>query len=81
MYIRNFKLTLIAGLSLAAVLVALPGAAQPQALETRAAKPQAMFGLFLDPHVEPELHFELDRGLEHAGRIDEVLRRLKEDGG
>jgi ribosome-binding factor A len=29
----------------------------------------------------PELHFELDRGLEHASRIDEVLRRLKEDGG
>jgi ribosome-binding factor A len=31
--------------------------------------------------TSPELHFELDRGLEHASRIDEVLRRLKEDGG
>jgi ribosome-binding factor A len=29
----------------------------------------------------PELHFELDRGLEHAARIDDVLRRLREDGG
>lgn len=29
----------------------------------------------------PELHFELDRGMEHALRIDEVLRRLKGDGG
>jgi len=29
----------------------------------------------------PELHFELDRGLEHAARIDEVLRKIKEDGG
>jgi hypothetical protein len=25
----------------------------------------------------PELHFELDRGLEHAQRIDQVLRDLK----
>jgi ribosome-binding factor A len=31
--------------------------------------------------TSPELRFELDRGLEHALRIDEVLRRLKEDGG
>ena len=31
--------------------------------------------------TSPELHFELDRGLEHALRIDEVLKRLKEDGG
>lgn len=29
----------------------------------------------------PELHFELDRGLEHAQRIDQVLRNLKEGGG
>jgi ribosome-binding factor A len=29
----------------------------------------------------PELHFELDRGLEHAQRIDQVLRNLKEGAG
>ncbi len=29
----------------------------------------------------PELHFELDRGIEHAARIDDVLRKLREDGG
>jgi ribosome-binding factor A len=34
----------------------------------------------LDLRTSPELHFELDRGLEHAQRIDEVLRRIKEDG-
>jgi ribosome-binding factor A len=34
----------------------------------------------LQLRTSPELHFELDRGLEHAVRIDEVLRRLKEDG-
>jgi ribosome-binding factor A len=31
--------------------------------------------------TSPELHFELDRGLAHALRIDEMLKRLKEDGG
>jgi ribosome-binding factor A len=35
----------------------------------------------LQLRTTPELHFELDRGMEHALRIDEVLRRLKEDGG
>jgi ribosome-binding factor A len=34
----------------------------------------------LELRTSPELHFELDRGLEHALRIDEVLRRIKEDG-
>src|SRR6266487_2681086 len=29
----------------------------------------------------PELHFELDRGLEHAQRIDQLLRDLKEGAG
>lgn len=29
----------------------------------------------------PELRFELDRGLEHAQRIDRVLKELKEDSG
>jgi ribosome-binding factor A len=31
--------------------------------------------------ITPELRFELDRGLEHALRIDRVLKRLKEDTG
>jgi ribosome-binding factor A len=28
--------------------------------------------------TNPELHFHLDRGLEHAQRIDQVLKELKE---
>lgn len=28
--------------------------------------------------TSPELHFHLDRGLEHAQRIDRVLKELKE---
>lgn len=35
----------------------------------------------LQLRTTPELHFDLDRGLEHSARIDEVLRKLKEDGG
>lgn len=30
--------------------------------------------------VTPDLHFELDKGLEHAQRIDRVLKELKENG-
>jgi len=35
----------------------------------------------LDLRTSPELHFELDRGLEHSLRIDQVLKQIKEDGG
>ena len=30
--------------------------------------------------TSPELHFRLDRGLEHAQRIERVLKELKESG-
>ena len=29
----------------------------------------------------PELHFQLDRGIEHGQRIDQVLKKLKEADG
>ena len=32
----------------------------------------------LDLRTAPELHFDLDRGLEHASRIDAILDELKE---
>lgn len=31
--------------------------------------------------VAPELHFQLDRGLEHAARIDRILDQLKHGDG
>ena len=31
--------------------------------------------------TSPELHFHLDRGLEHAQRIDQVLKTLRPEGG
>ena len=33
----------------------------------------------LSTHTIPELHFELDRGLEHAARINAVLADLKRE--
>jgi ribosome-binding factor A len=33
----------------------------------------------LTTRTVPELHFELDRGLEHAARINEVLASLKQE--
>ncbi len=41
-------------------------------LRTRVAKA-------LTTRTVPELHFELDRGLEHAARINEVLASLKRE--
>lgn len=41
-------------------------------LRTRVAKA-------LTTRTVPELHFELDRGLEHAARINEVLASLKQE--
>jgi ribosome-binding factor A len=35
----------------------------------------------LRTRVVPELHFELDRGLEHAARINAVLAELKREAG
>ncbi|HUL49055.1 MAG TPA: 30S ribosome-binding factor RbfA [Gemmatimonadales bacterium] len=35
----------------------------------------------LSLRTSPELRFEIDRGLDHARRIDAVLRELKEDQG
>jgi ribosome-binding factor A len=34
----------------------------------------------LDLRVTPELRFELDRGLEHAQRIDALLDQIRHDG-
>jgi ribosome-binding factor A len=31
--------------------------------------------------TSPEIHFQLDRGLEHAQRINQVLKDLKEGDG
>ena len=34
----------------------------------------------LELRVTPELRFELDRGLQHAQRIDELLKQIRREG-
>ena len=72
-------------LSHARVMVSVPGEdpAKSRALEglqsaagflrSRAAKS-------LTTRSVPELHFELDRGLEHAARINELLNTIRREG-
>ncbi|HJR15487.1 MAG TPA: 30S ribosome-binding factor RbfA [Gemmatimonadales bacterium] len=72
-------------LSHARVLVSVPG--------EEAEKTRAMEGLHsaagflrsraaraLTTRSVPELHFELDRGLEHAARISELLNDIRREG-
>ena len=42
---------------------------------------RAQIAKVLTMRVTPELHFELDRGLEHAQHIDRLLKELKGHGG
>ena len=41
---------------------------------------RAQLSAELHLRTSPELHFHLDRGIEHAQRIDRVLKGLKETG-
>ena len=52
-----------------------------QGLESAAGFLRARLARAVRLRVSPELHFELDRGVEHALRIDRVLKGLKEDTG
>ena len=73
-------------LSLARVRVSVMGSEEEKAkslegLTSAARFLRAQLARELTLRVTPELRFELDRGLEHAQRIDRVLRDLKEDAG
>ena len=71
-------------LSHARVMVSVPGdeAEQARALEGL----QSAAGFLRSPaaralitRIVPELHFELDRGLEHAARINELLAGIRRE--
>ncbi|HEY8106299.1 MAG TPA: 30S ribosome-binding factor RbfA [Gemmatimonadales bacterium] len=71
-------------LSHARVLVAPAGddAAKERALEglrSAAGFLRAKVARSLSTHTVPELHIELDRGLEHAARINALLEGLKRE--
>jgi ribosome-binding factor A len=69
-------------LSHARVMVSVPGdeAAKARALEGLASAAgflRSRAARALTTRTVPELHFELDRGLEHASRINELLEGLR----
>lgn len=73
-------------LSHARVMVSVPGdeAAKTRALEgleSAAGFLRSRAARALTTRTVPELHFELDRGLEHALRINELLEGLRREAG
>jgi ribosome-binding factor A len=71
-------------LSHARVMVSVPGedADKTRALEglqSAAGFLRSRAARTLTTRTVPELHFELDRGLEHAARINELLNTLKRE--
>ncbi|HEY8257854.1 MAG TPA: 30S ribosome-binding factor RbfA [Gemmatimonadales bacterium] len=72
-------------LSHARVLVSVPGddatrARALEGLESAAGFLRSRAARALTTRTVPELHFELDRGLQHAARINELLDELRREG-
>ena len=72
-------------LSHAKVMVAVPGSEEDrqralEGLRSAAGFFRSRVAKALTTRVVPELHFELDRGIEHAARINELLEAVRRDG-
>jgi ribosome-binding factor A len=50
-----------------------------EGLQSAAGFLRGRVGRALSSRIVPELHFELDRGLEHAARINQILADLREE--
>jgi ribosome-binding factor A len=71
-------------LSHARVMVSVPGedaekSRAIEGLESAAGFLRSRAARALTTRSVPELHFELDRGLEHAARINELLNTMKRE--
>ena len=71
-------------LSHARIMVSVPGdeAAQGRALEglqSAAGFLRSRAARALSTRMVPELHFELDKGLQHAARINELLEGIRRE--
>jgi ribosome-binding factor A len=72
-------------LSHARVMVSVPGEDQDkeralEGLQSAAGFLRSRAARTLTTRSVPELHFELDRGLEHASRINEILNTIRREG-
>jgi ribosome-binding factor A len=52
-----------------------------EGLESAAGFLRSRVSKVLSTRVVPELRFELDRGLQHAARIEQILAKLREEKG
>ena len=74
-----------ADLSHARIMVSVPGRrGGPEPGRSRGCESAAGFlrsraARALSTRIVPELHFELDKGLEHAARINELLQGLRRE--
>jgi ribosome-binding factor A len=71
-------------LSHARVRVSVPGedgekTRAIEGLQSAAGFPRSRAARALTTRTVPELHFELDRGLEHAARINELLNNIRQE--
>ena len=71
-------------LSHARVMVSVPGEETEKAralegLQSAAGFLRSRAARALTTRTVPELHFELDRGLEHAARINELLKTIRQE--
>jgi ribosome-binding factor A len=71
-------------LSHARVLVSVPGdesekAKAMQGLQSAAGFLRTRAARALTTRTVPELHFELDKGIEHAARIEELLESIRRE--
>jgi ribosome-binding factor A len=71
-------------LSHARIMVSLPGndaekARALEGLQSAAGFLRSRAARALTTRIVPELHFELDRGLEHAARINELLGEIRRE--
>jgi ribosome-binding factor A len=71
-------------LSHARVMVSVPGEETEKAralegLQSAAGFLRSRAARALTTRTVPELHFELDRGLEHAARINELLNTIRQE--
>jgi ribosome-binding factor A len=72
-------------LSHARVMVSVPGedgdkSRALEGLQSAAGFLRSRAARALTTRSVPELHFELDRGLEHAARINELLNSIRREG-
>jgi ribosome-binding factor A len=72
-------------LSHARVMVSVPGEDPEkeralEGLQSAAGFLRSRAARTLSTRSVPELHFELDRGLEHAARINEILNTIRREG-